>query len=200
MEAKRWMEFMEKLKDKGVIKKFKKGEIILREGSRGFNFYFILKGLVDVVLYTPGGRRVILNVLEEGNFFGEMSVLEGLPRSANIEAKTDCEILEISKENFLSTVKKHPECALSVLVECCNRLRTANEKIRLLSIPSAEERIKSYLEFLMAKGYITKEKFKMPSKKQIAEEIGLTRETVTRTLKKLEKEGWLKELKSLASI
>jgi CRP-like cAMP-binding protein len=196
MAVKGWKEFMERVKNKGVIKKFKKGETILREGSRGFNFYFILKGWVDVVLYTPGGKRVILNILEEGNFFGEMSVLEGLPRSANVEAKTDCEILEISKENFLSTIKNYPECALSILIECCNRLRIANEKIRLLSIPSAEERIKNYLEFLMAKGYMKKEEFEMPSQKQIAEEIGLSRETVSRIFKKLEKEGWLKELLS----
>ena len=146
--------FLEKcklLKEKGKIKVYEKGEIIITEGTEGYYLYLVLCGTVDVVLYSPGGRRIILNTLKEGDFFGEMSVLEGLPRSANVEARTDCEILEISRENFFETVRTHPECALAILTELCSRLRAANEKIRILSIPSAEERIKSYIELLWSK-------------------------------------------------
>ncbi len=188
--------FLEKcklLREKGNLKNFKRGETILTEGTAGFSFYLILKGMVDIVLYSSEGRRVLLNTLKEGDFFGEMSVLEGLPRSANVEARTDCKVLEIYRDDFLYAIRKSPDCAILLLTELCKRLRETNEKIRILSIASAEERVKRYIELLWAKSKAENKKLILPSRRIIGEEIGLTRETVTRIIKRLEKNGWLRE-------
>ncbi len=177
----------------GTLKEYPKGSVIITEGSTGHNIYFILEGSVDVVLYTEEGKRVLLSVLTEGNFFGEMSVLENLPRSANIEARTQCRILEVSKPSFLRVIQSHPECALAIMTELCKRLREADEKIRILSLNSATERVKKYIELLWAKSRQAGIPFELPPKTRIAEEIGLSRETVTRIIKKLQEEGWLKK-------
>ena len=177
--------------NKGKTKTFSKGETIIFEESKGFHVYFILEGEVNVVFFTPSGKKIILSTLQQGTFFGEMAVLDELPRSATVEAKTSCKILELSKNDFLYILQKNPQCTLAILKELCQRLRNANAKIRLLSIPSAEDRLKEYIELLWAKAKQQNKPLSLPSHSQIASEIGLSRETVSRTLKKLKLSGWL---------
>ena len=94
------------------------GTKIVEEGKGGVGFYLILSGDAEVV---KDGAKVA--ELKEGNFFGELSVIDGAPRTADVIAKTDTVCLVISPWAMKSIITTHPEVALSMLEELVRRLR-----------------------------------------------------------------------------
>ena len=91
--------------------------------------YIIAKGRVKVVLYGDNGREVILTLLKAGEFFGEMSLLDDLPRSANVIAAEDSTVLILKRDQFAEHIKKSTSTALNVMSELSKRLRRADEII-----------------------------------------------------------------------
>lgn len=91
-----------------VLNAMKKGEVILREGEVGDRMYFIQSGQVEVST-EKDGNSVFLAKLKPGDFFGEVSVITGKPRTATVKAVTDVRLLEISKEEIQKVVKAYPE-------------------------------------------------------------------------------------------
>jgi len=116
-------------KDKDSEKNVSSGEVIVREGDQGFEMYIIRKGAVEVIK-NVNGKEIILDVLERGEFFGEMSLLEGLPRSATIRAKSDVTLLVLTSGNFMLKIKRDPSFAFEVLQKMSARIRRMNEEIR----------------------------------------------------------------------
>ena len=169
-------------------------EIIITEGSIGNSMCIVLEGTVDILLYSEDGREIIINSLETGNFFGEMSLLEDLPRSAHVIGRTQCRILEISRQEYLEMVSQEPELALYMLAELSSRLRYSDEKIRFLSLSSANERIKWFIERLWVNARIANKRPSLPSHSRIAMELGLTRETVSRIINDLRRKNWFADL------
>lgn len=101
------------------------GEYIFREGDSGDAMFIIQEGQVEV-LKTMQGREVCLTVLEEGDFFGEMAVLERLPRSASARAVTDCLLLRIDESTFEHMIRANPEIPVRMLRKLSQRLRHAD--------------------------------------------------------------------------
>jgi len=98
------------------------GEIIFSEGDIGTEMYIIQSGTVEL-LKSIGGATRVLNTLEKGDFFGEMSVLEDLPRTASARAKTDVEVVRINGALFDSMLKNNPEIAIRMMRKLSRRLR-----------------------------------------------------------------------------
>ena len=84
------------------VKRFRKNEVIIKEGSYGDCMYFIVEGYVQVL------NKDIDILLKKGSFFGEIALVENVPRTANVIAKTNCELLELSKYNFQSFIYSKP--------------------------------------------------------------------------------------------
>jgi len=101
---------------------FPKGSIIFEEHSRGDSMYIIIKGKVRDFRSSSGGEAV-LAILRENEYFGEMAILDGKPRSASVMALEDSELLRIEKDNFRNLVFEHPEIALEMLRQFSQRLR-----------------------------------------------------------------------------
>ncbi|MBN2382462.1 cyclic nucleotide-binding domain-containing protein [bacterium] len=91
-----------------VLKKFKSGDYLIREGQKDDNLFLIKKGELRVETTTHKDKKVFLNTLGQHQFFGEISFLTGLPRTADVIAVTDCEILLIGKEDLETLIIKHP--------------------------------------------------------------------------------------------
>jgi len=91
-----------------VLKKYKTGEYIITEGQKDDHLFLIKKGELRVETTNPQGKKVFLSTLSQHQFFGEISFLTGLPRTADVLAITDCEILLISKEDLETIIIKHP--------------------------------------------------------------------------------------------
>jgi len=101
------------------------GTKIVEEGKGGVGFYLILSGKAEVV---KDGEP--LAQLEGGNFFGELSVIDGAPRTADVVAKTDTECLVITPWAMKSIISTHPEVAYSMLLELARRLRATDASIQ----------------------------------------------------------------------
>src|SRR5258708_33015836 len=105
------------------------GSVIVSQEEAGDTLFVMASGKVKVVLYGETGREIILSILREGDFFGEMSLLDRQPRSANGVAVEDAEVLTLDREAFQTHRTAHPSTALAILAELSRRLRRAAEVI-----------------------------------------------------------------------
>ncbi len=112
---------LEAMLKSAVQKSVKAGTKIVEKGQSGVGFYLILDGEAEVV---ADGKK--LADLGPGSFFGELSVIDGAPRTADVVAKTDTTCLVVTQWAMRSLISSHPEIALSMLEELCKRLRSTN--------------------------------------------------------------------------
>jgi CRP-like cAMP-binding protein len=110
------------------IRAYSKGETILNEGSEGEEIYFIQKGKVRVIK-TINGEEFELAVLNEGTFFGEMSMFLGHKRTATVQAVEETEILLGDKDAFINMIRSDPDKAIEVISTLANRLHEAHRII-----------------------------------------------------------------------
>ena len=129
----------DELKDlflEGKIKTFKKGNIIIKEGDIGKDFAIILEGKVRISTVIPGIGEESLNILNTGDFFGEMSLLEDAPRSATVIAHEDTIILSIPKQGFNNLVDRNNPAAYWLLwgfaKRLSSRLRETDERLKAI--------------------------------------------------------------------
>ena len=116
---------------------FKKSELIFTEGDLGSEMFIIQNGKVRIFKNIDGFDQT-LTVLEKGDFFGEMSILEGMPRSASAEAEEDCDLIKINSANFVAMIKSNIEIAIRIMRKLSLRLREANVQIEKLMHASTE--------------------------------------------------------------
>ena len=112
----------------GVVERYADGEIIVREGDAGREMYVIRQGQVEVTK-SLGGNNVVLATLERGSFFGEMSLLESLPRSATVRAKGDTELLVIDPGALLLKIRRDPTFAFEMLQHMSRRIRDLDDQL-----------------------------------------------------------------------
>ena len=178
--------------DKMVAKHFENGNYIFLEDSEGEQCFFVLEGSVKVTRLSKDGREVILAMLNEGDFFGEMSLLDGESRSANVIALEKTKVLTLDRNDFITVVNDYPQIAVQLLKELARRLRKSDRQIASLSLSDAEKRIAlCIIRFADEQGVIQNGKVsipKTPIQQDIANMAGTSRETVSRALGLLEKE------------
>jgi CRP-like cAMP-binding protein len=116
---------------KGYTLELKAGEYIFREGDLGTEMYIINEGKV-AILNVVGDEEQVLAELEKGDFFGEMSVLEDLPRAASARAATDVRLLQINGSTFDQLLQGNPEIAVRMMRKLSRRLRDADEMLKSL--------------------------------------------------------------------
>ncbi len=127
----------------GMEKKLNAGDTLFNEGDKGDVMYLIRDGKVKITK-GKGDDEKVLAVLKEGDFFGEMAIIDGSPRSASAIAATPVTMLVIDKETFKAKIKENPLIEY-VLETLSRRLRNTDEQIRLLTIKSEERRIVAYI-------------------------------------------------------
>lgn len=156
--------------------------------------YLVVEGVVRVSLTADKGREFVLGNLGPGQFFGEMSLVDGEPRSANVRCEEDATLLRLGRGDFLKTLRRYPELAQNVITEMCARLRKADEAIGSLALLDVFGRIARYLTELAeqddeaekAEGFLIE---KLPTQQEIAARTGTTRTTVSRALRTFEEQG-----------
>lgn len=176
-------------------KNFIKDSVILTQDDLGDALFIIVSGKVKVALLGEEGKEIILSTLKEGDFFGEMSLLDGEPRSASVIALEDSSLLIMRQDEFLNQIRRSPKIALKIMVEMSKRLRWADEKIGSLALLDVYGRVARVLLQLSKseeggtkKGMIIK---KRPTHQEIANMVGISRETVSRVLSDFSKEGYI---------
>ena len=176
-----------------AVKRFKKNEVILHEEDTNKFMYIVLSGRVRVIQITEDGKEILLAIHQAGEFFGEMSFIDGKTSPATIVAADDSVISIISRDEFYSTIYTHKKVLYNLLLILCSRLRESWEKIQLLNLKNASERLKILFYMLSNKyGEKTSKGITLNIKlthQDMAEMTGMARETVTRVLDKWNKEG-----------
>ena len=181
--------------DKMVQHTFKKGQIILMEDRIGEHCFFLTHGRVKITRLSSDGREVILALLGKGEFFGEMSLLDGEARSANVVALERTEALTLNVADFMNTLEIYPKVAINLLCELAVRLRKSDEQIANLSLSDAERRIAVSLIRLAEEqgtihhGHVTIDP--LPYQQDIANMAGTSRETVSRIYGLLTEDGYI---------
>lgn len=172
--------------------------IILEEDDSVQALFLIASGEVKVYMTGLDGRETILSLLSKGDFFGEMSLIDGAPRSASVRAITTAELLIIRREDFIDLLNRTPDLSMSLLMEMSQRLRKANRQIGSLATLTVFGRVAgTILNLLEERGVrVHGENGEMvtvlrnrPTQQQLAEMSGTTRETVSRVLSALQKKG-----------
>jgi CRP/FNR family cyclic AMP-dependent transcriptional regulator len=108
----------------------KAGAVLFRMGDEGDAMYIIEQGKVRICVRAKDGHDVTLTELHRGDFFGEMALLDGKPRSADARVTQDARLAVLSREHFLSFVSSKPNVALEMLTALTNRLRHTDELLR----------------------------------------------------------------------
>lgn len=123
----------------GGVRKYGADEIFFHFGDPGHEMFIILKGTVGVFINSLDGSPLQVATLKDGDFFGEMSLLEGMPRSATITALEDTVCLVIDESNFEQVIAQQPSLAFRIMKGMSNRLRQQNEELGFLKHGSKPE-------------------------------------------------------------
>lgn len=176
-------------------KKFEKGQTIFYEEDMGTGFYIIISGQVKIVMLSNDGREHILGLLRERDFFGEMSILDGEPRSATAIALMDTKAISITREDFTKVLRNNPDISIKIMFVLCKRLRRADRHVESLAFLSAPGRVARTLAELADEQGIQEGSKVIINHKMTRQEFaniaGTSRETLTRVLMDFQDEGIL---------
>ncbi|MFP6591933.1 MAG: Crp/Fnr family transcriptional regulator [Candidatus Latescibacterota bacterium] len=175
---------------------FDKGQLIILAEETGDTLFIIRGGQVKVSLIHEDGKEFILSLLGQGEVFGELSLLDDRPRSANVTAMVETELLMLRRSDFLDLVGRIPQIAVSLLEELASRLRRTDDQVEGLALLDVHHRVaKTLLRMAEDGGHTSPEGIlvrRRPTHQQLANMSGTTRETVTRALKQLQDEGYIR--------
>lgn len=170
-------------------KKVGKGARIFYREDPAIDFYLLLEGEVDLTLTSPDGRELVINMMRPGDFFGELGLLTGQPRSADAVARTDVDLVAVPRKAFLEIVEREPLLMRRMLEVTATRLSRTSDFQNALAFLDAQERLARVLLDLDCqneeRGYIT------ISQEELAQRSGLIRQTVAKTLGQWRRKGWL---------
>jgi CRP/FNR family cyclic AMP-dependent transcriptional regulator len=183
-----------------ILRDFKKNQTILHEEEAGDFVYIIISGKVKVSHVGKNGKKAILSLYGSGDFFGELSLIDGKATPVSVLAVENSSVAFISKVHFFSLVYTQRRVLENLLKILCSRLREAWQKIEMLNFNDASQRLKMLLTMLSEtygektpQGTVLRVKL---IHQDIADMTGLTRETVTRVLDKWKKSGEIEVLRS----
>jgi len=178
-----------------VVNFYKKGQLLFYEGSKPLGVYCINSGRVKLYKTGEDGKQHILRIYGKGEILGLASIFAGRDYTTSAEAIEDSVICFIEKSGFFPFLSRYPNLALEVIRNLSQEVMTEEEQIQVLALKTADQRLAQLLLML-------KETFGHPenshivlslplSRKEMAEMIGTTPETVIRLLKQFEKRGFV---------
>jgi CRP/FNR family cyclic AMP-dependent transcriptional regulator len=176
-------------------RRFAKDDTVFHADESGDIFCLIREGRVKVTMISPEGKEIILSLLGPGDFFGEMALLDDEPRSATVVATESLELVTIWRSDFLQILSENFSITKKVLAELSRRLRHASNRIESLATMDVYGRLARF--FLdqasrngksLDNGYVAVTR---PTHQAIANMIGTSRETVSRLIHDLMRQGLL---------
>ncbi len=176
-----------------VRRRYRKDSVVFVQGEYGTRCFVILSGSVKISAYAPDGREAVLAVLGPGDVFGELSLFDEAPRSADATAIEDAELLSLDDRALTEVVRANPELAMSLLRVLSRRLRFANERFQDAAFFDVTGRVARRLADLSAQHGVGGDDgvvVDVPlSQEALAKMIGATRESVNKALAGLTRRG-----------
>lgn len=170
----------------------RKGQIIISHRSEGRDVYFILSGTFKVLLYSRTGKEVWLRSIGAGDCFGELSILSGRPRNANVVAESNGDLIALSEAAFRELLRSNEKAAFWFLQRMAIRIGDLSDRVFEISALDVRNRLYCELLRLALEGERAGDVFTIapaPSHQEIAARIGSQREAVTREMRDLNARG-----------
>lgn len=176
---------------RAVTREFPKNAIVITDGDTSDSLYVIQRGKAKVFLIDENGKEVILNMLGPGEHFGELSLLDGAPRSASVMTLTPCCFTIISKQEFQQCLMENPRIAITLLQRLAVRIRALTENVRDLALRDVYRRVANTLEKLAIEQGGERIIPQRLTHQEIANMVGASREMVSRIMKDLTLGGYV---------
>jgi len=177
--------------DHASVRSFVKNSVIINDGDESDSLYVIASGKVKIFLMNDKGREIILNYQSTGEYFGELSLLDQVCRSASVKTLEACQFIVITKAAFMRCISMHPEIALRLIRDLTARLRDLTDEVKGFALLDVYGRLSRTLLKLaeMKDGELVIDQ--PPSRKDLASMVGSSREMTTRIIKSLEEGGYI---------
>ncbi len=186
---------LRRLESRLVRRRYASGEVLFHMGDEGGNLYIIESGRVKVTIPSAEGDEVILAILEAGEILGEISLIDGKPRSATVQAMKDTAALCLFRENFLEVLRERFDVVLQVLEILADRLRLTDTLVAESRFMDITARLaKKLLDLTRAFGVEEELGVRIcvrVTQKDLASMVGATRESVNKQLKAFRESGLL---------
>ena len=183
---------LEQISRMAIRRKVPRNTTIVHAGASTDSLFVIVEGSAKVLNRDSEGNEVILSLLGAGECFGEMGLIDGSPRSADVVANESCELLVISKADFMRALADNLDLCLNIMKSLVLRLREANRKIESLALMDVYGRVaKLLLDFSVKENGLRVIKRKV-TKQDMAKMVGASREMVSRVMKDLEHSGYIR--------
>lgn len=191
------------LASRGRMRRFNSGAYVVREGEPGDSLFVILEGRARVVFSSDGGEEATLAHLGPGDCIGEMTVFDGLPRSASVVASESMATLNVTREDFRAWLGEHPQAAMPLLEELSLRLRRANQGLADQLFLGLSQRLARRLVLLASTVGTPNPSGDIRiriTQADLASMLGVTRESVNKELQAFASRGWLKTSRGSVTI
>ena len=188
---------LERIAEFFISRHCKADQIIVVEEESGQALFLIKKGSVKVSHVSDDGREVILSILKSGDFFGEISLLDGKGRSANVITLEETQLMMLRRQDFLELIEQYPQISIGLLKELAGRIRKSDTHISSLSLKDAMGRVSTALVHVAEKtGRKRGEAMiipKIPVQQDLANMAGTARETISRVMAHFEQTGCIEK-------
>ncbi|HMV27579.1 Crp/Fnr family transcriptional regulator [bacterium] len=187
---------LEKIANVAFQRSYTKEQVVLFEDEGGQTLFIVMTGQVKISRISEDGREVILAVMAEGDFFGELSLLDGQSRSANVVCTKDAEMLLINRDDFLNLLSEFPQIAIQLLRELASRMRKSDSQIKNLSLKNSTGKVAGTIARLaedigIPNNGSTIEIPNLPTQQDLANMSGTSRETISRVLQRFINDGYV---------
>lgn len=186
-------EQLAEIADRLIIRNYQRGATIIHQDEPGSMLYIIVNGHVKITSVSSEGEELILALLTDNDFFGELSLLDGQPHSASATAMETTQVMTLNRDEFLEVIAKNPEIVNNILVVLSNRLRRTNtmfEDAVFLQLPARLS--KRLLELGEQHGLKTDSGLEIElrlTQQDLANFLGASRVAINRLLRQLQDSG-----------
>jgi CRP-like cAMP-binding protein len=172
---------------------YKPDSVVFMRGDPGDALYGVVTGRVRISASGAGGKEVFLNIMEPGDAFGEIALLDGQPRTAAATTVAPTELLIIRREDFLSLVKREPQLAVHLIELLCKRVRWTSEQSEDSSLLNVPARLaKRLLSLASSHGRKTPTGMQLKiTQEDFAQFLGLSRQIVNKYLQTWKRQSWI---------
>jgi CRP/FNR family transcriptional regulator, cyclic AMP receptor protein len=158
------------------------GTTLFAKGDPGTELFAVVSGTVKITVPSSDGREAMITLLHRGEIFGEIALLDGQPRTADAVAMTDCDLMVITRRDFLGFVQTEPKVATKLVAHLCTRLRIADARIEETTFLNLPSRLARLLIQLLEDNAAADSKRLAITQQKISEMLGASRESVNKHL------------------
>lgn len=184
-------DLLDRLSSRAIRQTAKRGTLIFMRGDPGTSLFAVCSGTVKISVPSTGGRDALFNLIREGSVFGEIALLDGLPRTADATAITDCDLLVIERRDFTPLVHERPELALRLIEVLCGRLRHTTDQLEDVMFLDLPSRLAKTLLELVGSGPAPHGLRIALTQRHVSEIIGISRESTNKQLRIWHERKWI---------